>query len=234
MGDLNYRHDSSLSTEALFKNARSNYSHLIQFDQLHLVQQQHLAFTGFIESPITFPPTYKYAKGSNEYDSRSRRGIREPAWCDRVLFTSQLSGEGKPLIQSERYDSFQEANSSDHKPVFSILTVSSKHINERTREMLATKEKTRLLQLDQGTPTVSLSNHILDFGDVTTKQRVCKQMSIVNTSKNNAYLTFLPQETGVCKEWFSVNPTEFMLLPQEEKIIDIEVCVLPKHIRVEE
>ena len=134
MGDLNYRLDSSLPTETLFKAARYDYHNLIQFDQLHFVQQQHLAFSGFLESIITFPPTYKFLKGSNEYDTRPRKEIREPAWCDRILFTSQSSD--RSWIQSERYDSYQEVNSSDHKPVYSIMTITSKHINKQIQMMI--------------------------------------------------------------------------------------------------
>lgn len=232
MGDLNYRLDCSLSTDDLFKKARSHYSLLLPFDQLHSVQQQQLAFTEFTESAITFPPTYKYIKGTNDYDDRPRKLIREPAWCDRVLYTRESSIGEKPLIRNEKYDSFQEAKSSDHKPVYSILTVSSKRVNERLRNAIAVKENEKIVQWDQEKPIVNLSKQILDFGDVITKQRVRKQFSVVNNSNSNAYVVFLPQGSDVCKAWFSVTSTEFMLIPHEEKIVEVEVCISPQQARV--
>jgi hypothetical protein len=34
---------------------------------------------------ITFLPTYKYVKGTNQYDFKSKR---MPSWCDRILYSA--------------------------------------------------------------------------------------------------------------------------------------------------
>ncbi|KAG0349762.1 hypothetical protein BGZ54_004221, partial [Gamsiella multidivaricata] len=57
---------------------RQLYSH----DQLSAQRKTMNVFRGFREAPITFPPTYKFRMGSNQYDIAKR----VPAWTDRVLW----------------------------------------------------------------------------------------------------------------------------------------------------
>ena len=44
-------------------------------------------FQGFHEGDITFPPTYKYALFSDDYDTSDK--CRVPAWTDRVLYRAR-------------------------------------------------------------------------------------------------------------------------------------------------
>ncbi len=62
-----------------------------------------------LELTITFPPTYKYAIGSNEFDGGEKN--RCPAWTDRILFVPR----GLTCME---YTSMMDLQSSDHKPVF--------------------------------------------------------------------------------------------------------------------
>jgi hypothetical protein len=43
-------------------------------------------FVEFEEGKISFMPTYKFKKESNEYD---REKLRIPSWCDRILYRSE-------------------------------------------------------------------------------------------------------------------------------------------------
>lgn len=57
---------------------------LLRSDQLNQQRSLGRAFKGFQEGNIRFPPTYKYDKNANQFDTSSKR--RCPAWTDRILF----------------------------------------------------------------------------------------------------------------------------------------------------
>ena len=82
-----------------------------KFDQLNIFKEELMNYD-IKEPTITFPPTYKYAKNSNNYNLLKR----EPAWTDRILFKENN------LIKALLYDRL-EINYSDHKPVFSIFEI---------------------------------------------------------------------------------------------------------------
>ena len=69
----------------------------------------------FKEGNINFIPTYKYDKGSQNFDTSRKQRI--PAWTDRVLFRSAANDKIKLL----EYTSIPGVNFSDHKPVNAIF-----------------------------------------------------------------------------------------------------------------
>jgi phosphatidylinositol-bisphosphatase len=69
MGDLNYRLDCLRDTALEFVQ-EGNFTELLKFDQLFAQMKSELAFNGFYEATLTFPPTYKYDPGTNIYDTR--------------------------------------------------------------------------------------------------------------------------------------------------------------------
>jgi hypothetical protein len=87
---------------------------LLQYDQLRATMALGRAFPGFVESPITFAPTFKFDKGTDDYDTSPKQRI--PAWTDRILF--------KPVgTQVSIYNSVETARHSDHRPVFATFLV---------------------------------------------------------------------------------------------------------------
>ena len=80
-------------------------------DQLNIFKDE-LKKYNIKENNITFPPTYKYIKNTNNYDLLKR----EPAWTDRILYKEN------DLIRSIIYDRI-DINYSDHKPIFSIFEI---------------------------------------------------------------------------------------------------------------
>lgn len=89
-GDLNYRVNfDNLETRKMATDGR--HLQLLQYDQLMITQKEGLAFVGFQEGEITFPPSYKFDIGTDIYDSSKKQRI--PSWCDRVLFRAKLDRE---------------------------------------------------------------------------------------------------------------------------------------------
>ncbi|XP_015588622.1 inositol polyphosphate 5-phosphatase E isoform X1 [Cephus cinctus] len=105
----------------------------LQKDQLRTTLNEGAVLRGFEEAPITFPPTYKYDPGTQNFDSSSKQ--RTPAYTDRILFkgkghnkgyisrvsydnaNSQKDGALECLI----YDSVPNICTSDHKPVWGVF-----------------------------------------------------------------------------------------------------------------
>jgi len=95
MGDFNFRlipGDGDMLKRDQFRNKVSTDAWL------------HNHFT---ESPITFPPTYKYIVGTRLFDEK-----REPAWCDRVLY-----GNSEKILPLEYNSVSSTIHTSDHRPV---------------------------------------------------------------------------------------------------------------------
>ena len=82
-----------------------------KYDQLNIFKEDLMEYD-IKEHNISFPPTYKYIKNTNNYNLLKR----EPAWTDRILFKENN------LIKSMIYDRI-ELNYSDHKPVFAIFEI---------------------------------------------------------------------------------------------------------------
>ena len=83
-----------------------------KYDQLNIFKDQLIKYD-IKEKFITFPPSYKYIKYSNNYNILKRG----PSWTDRILYKEN------GLINSLFYDRIEDVNYSDHKPVFSIFEI---------------------------------------------------------------------------------------------------------------
>uniref|UniRef100_A0A2H1WLC4 phosphoinositide 5-phosphatase n=1 Tax=Spodoptera frugiperda TaxID=7108 RepID=A0A2H1WLC4_SPOFR len=109
---------------------------LLHADQLTAVLEDGAAFRDFREAPITFPPTYKYDPGSQQFDTSSKQ--RAPAYTDRILYkarsmttnsSSAFSGlrriSSVPVTSGVKclaYNSVQSVCTSDHKPVWGLFS----------------------------------------------------------------------------------------------------------------
>lgn len=125
---MNYRID--LRRDAVIADLKSgNYAHLTSQDQLLKEMKTNRGFRlrSFVEGPLNFPPTYKYDRRSDEYDTSEKR--RVPAWCDRVLWRSREPARVEQL-HYRRY----EANVSDHRPISSAFRLTVKSVSAQRRE----------------------------------------------------------------------------------------------------
>lgn len=87
VGDFNYRIEGDYDFVRKVIDSRDLHS-LLECDQLQNAMKAGKVFSGMREPPITFPPTYKFDKGSTKYDSSEKR--RVPSWCDRILFRGSV------------------------------------------------------------------------------------------------------------------------------------------------
>lgn len=132
LGDLNYRvdlhrddaerlvRDAFVSTDdERLLPAHTALEVLLSRDQLlHRLRAGSYEYfdfpTGFSEQPISFPPTFKYDPGTQNFESTK---LRVPSWCDRVLFSPNS------ILEPLSYDSIPGAASSDHRPVVATFAL---------------------------------------------------------------------------------------------------------------
>ncbi|KAI3639961.1 hypothetical protein MIR68_002002 [Amoeboaphelidium protococcarum] len=125
LGDFNYRIDSA-NDEVRGRINKGDHLSLLALDQLGIQMRLGGAFQGFQEGKITFPPTYRFDVGTNDYDTSEKARI--PAWTDRVLF----KGQGVKLLSYGR----AELTSSDHKPVKAMMQVELKIVNKQIKDQI--------------------------------------------------------------------------------------------------
>lgn len=130
-GDLNYRIDlPNNACRELVENGA--FDELIAVDQLNHEFVQKGAFHGFKEGVVKFYPTYKFDKGTSNYDTSEKQ--RVPSWTDRVLYKT---AKGVESMKQLNYSSLMEIYASDHKPVFSTFESKVEFIDEDKKSKLA-------------------------------------------------------------------------------------------------
>ncbi|ODV85565.1 hypothetical protein CANARDRAFT_176012 [[Candida] arabinofermentans NRRL YB-2248] len=129
LGDLNYR-ISKENNEVRAMIDSGNLQNLLEYDQLCFEMKRRTEMRGFKEMPITFAPTYKYDKGTSQYDSSEKQ--RVPSWTDRILYRGSQ-------IQQLNYNCAQDLVFSDHKPVFGTFAAHVKLIDEEIKSQLTRK-----------------------------------------------------------------------------------------------
>ncbi|KAK2838760.1 hypothetical protein Q7C36_013574 [Tachysurus vachellii] len=123
-GDLNYRLD--LDVEDILKHvSKREFDELMYADQLTRERHKRKAFFNFKEEKITFPPTYRYERGSRDcylWQKYKTSGVRVngPSWCDRVLWKSYP----ETYSTCTSYGCTDDIFTSDHSPVFATFQVS--------------------------------------------------------------------------------------------------------------
>ena len=96
---------------------QSSYrDNLLLHDQLLATMAEGNAFAGLTEGKITFLPTFKFDKDTDDYDTSHKQRI--PAWTDRVVFKP----DGTRVLE---YASVPESMHSDHRPVYASFRVST-------------------------------------------------------------------------------------------------------------
>jgi len=244
LGDLNYRIDESMPTEQVLRSSEKGVlDEMRAIDQLNVERAAGRAFDGFEEGRLNFPPTYKYQPGTDVYEQRPDKKLRAPAWCDRILWTSQEPSH----VEQITYGRSETPNVSDHKPVYSTLRIVVKDVVQAKREAIY-DELMKLLDRfeNQTLPIVGLDRVSLDFGEIRYGQSVTLPIQVTNTgnvvaqfrlvpkldevgrnnfafmSRNDFLLNrshvffFFQYQNSICKPWMSVSPTYGMLIPGDQ------------------
>uniref|UniRef100_K7FW42 phosphatidylinositol-3,4,5-trisphosphate 5-phosphatase n=1 Tax=Pelodiscus sinensis TaxID=13735 RepID=K7FW42_PELSI len=122
-GDLNYRLDMEVQDILAHVN-KKEFEALLAVDQLNLEREKNKVFLRFREGDISFPPTYRFERGSRDtyvWQKFKTTGVRinAPSWCDRILWKSRP--ETHVLCNS--YGCTDDIVTSDHSPVFATFEV---------------------------------------------------------------------------------------------------------------
>merc|ERR1711937_1007466 len=148
LGDLNFRVDCKRE-EADKKIAIGDHASLLEKDQLTKQltirdengqlkkEATNPLWRDFQEGAITFPPTYKYDKGTEYYDTSKKRRI--PSWTDRILWIDHCEDPKNPNVKQIAYNALKEVRSSDHKPVFAQFDVKVPGIGDSIGDFSSTK-----------------------------------------------------------------------------------------------
>lgn len=127
-GDLNYRtSDTPPQPEDIAnfpqpdepQESKKHVYSLLSQDQLARERKAKRTFQGFEESPIHFPPTYKYRQSDiipvqqagEEPLVYQWTTHRFPSWCDRILYLSTAN------VKVNGYKALPLQHTSDHRPV---------------------------------------------------------------------------------------------------------------------
>ncbi|XP_054650589.1 phosphatidylinositol 3,4,5-trisphosphate 5-phosphatase 2A [Dunckerocampus dactyliophorus] len=123
LGDLNYRLDMDIQEILNYIN-RKEFDPLLKVDQLNLEREKNKVFLRFAEEEISFPPTYRYERGSRDtyvWQKQKATGMRTnvPSWCDRILWKSYPETH----VVCNSYGCTDDIVTSDHSPVFATFEV---------------------------------------------------------------------------------------------------------------
>ena len=122
IGDMNWR--VNLTYDEAVSMARENQiKEMRSHDQLVMLRNKHPLTARFSEGELTFKPTFKYDKESDQYDTSKKMSV--PSWTDRILYKPQFC---KLLYYNRREHKF-----SDHRPVLGIFecTVKKTNVNRK-------------------------------------------------------------------------------------------------------
>ena len=119
-GDLNFRNDLEYEP-VIGLIQKNNYLEILNNDQFYKNRHFDSDFSLINEGEITFIPTYKFIKGSNNYDNKNM-AKKIPSYTDRIFY-----GNSKG-INNLYYNSINNIKYSSHKPVIGVFEIRANDI----------------------------------------------------------------------------------------------------------
>ncbi|KAI7898816.1 Endonuclease/exonuclease/phosphatase [Cokeromyces recurvatus] len=225
-GDLNYRINLN---EAIIKNyiRQDKLDVLLDYDQLSIERKAGRTFPMFEEGQITFPPTYKYDAGTNQYDTSEKR--RAPSWTDRILWKKERKDIDKQNLKLLSYADCMEMMMSDHKPVRALIELNIRKINSQQQEKTVDSLVKQLIDSQDEQPRGKISSSYVDFGNVHFMEYKEKNIILENTGQVLTVFKFLPKDdTGIIlPSWLQVTPISGVVAPGEKVVIRFEITIDP-------
>ncbi|CAK9295175.1 unnamed protein product [Gordionus sp. m RMFG-2023] len=229
-GDLNYRLDVANQENAKLHLTNNKLHDLMKFDQLTKQKNSGKIFPGFQEGPITFPPTYKYDPGTDNFDSSEK--ARVPSWCDRILWKSASSEKVNLLL----YRSHLALRLSDHKPV-SALFNTKVHVIDQNKFKKAYEFAMKNIDRIENDylPQASVDKLEINFGNVYFMEHIIKKVTLTNIGQVPIQFQFIkkPGFKSYCKSWLCIKPFKYLgsnfVQPGENCIIELSCYVNKSH-----
>lgn len=133
-GDLNIKLDKSMSEQMAnklkqinSKQAYVNYSSYLEYDEFYRDKETFFNEMDMTEEHINFSPTYKYKKGTLEYEQK-----KTPFWSDRIFFKKGLKNDDfSPLAYNKCL-----MNLSDHQPIYGVFKLKTKIIDDQQKQIV--------------------------------------------------------------------------------------------------
>ncbi|TID14470.1 hypothetical protein CANINC_004758 [Pichia inconspicua] len=190
----------SFSQLSLNEEEDRRLAHLFEYDQLNQQMFNGKSFPFFDEMEIHFKPTYKFDRGTDNYDTSEKQ--RVPSWTDRILVYSK----NKRLTELEqlRYNSISQIKFSDHKPVYGIFHAKMEIVDDTAKN----KIEKQLYEMAKQKLYANRSNYG-DFKPLTSNRYIS------GTRFNTDIDQELPEPSSKTQRWWITNDPEALKLGNE-------------------
>jgi phosphatidylinositol-bisphosphatase len=226
-GDLNYRVGTLDQAIVKSKIKEKAYEYLLTFDQLTVEKLGGRVLFQWIEPPIRFDPTYKYDKGTYDFDTSEKK--RTPGWTDRIFY----KGKSRDFLTVKYYGK-HDLLMSDHRPVslFSELEVKCiiDYKYREVRDALSNEYdqiRGKMVNEVVTTSEIDLSDENFQFSDVRYGIAQNKVLTLTNMSNFNVEFEFLPYQQGdkYCASWLSISPQAGIMIPRGSCEIKLHLLI---------
>lgn len=223
LGDLNYRVQLEPGIVEDFVRGKE-YDTILTHDTLSQQIQERKIFTGLKEQSIDFPPTFKYAIGTDSFD-QSRQGsdkAKTPSYTDRIFYSPS------PSLTPKEYTSIMDYSLSDHKPVTALFDFTVSVVDPEKRKQVVESILKQSDSIENSSrPTITVSPKELIVNDAKVLEDAHGEIVISQASLTSGSSTFpVEWELTLDSPSITASPTSGVL-PAGAKVYIRFHCELP-------
>jgi phosphatidylinositol-bisphosphatase len=224
---LNYRIGGDYSDQEVMDIVEHNeWPSLLEQEQLVIQRELGNVFAGFEEGKVVFPPTYKFQPGTDRYERRPDKKLRAPAWCDRILWKSNMHVQQASKLLA--YQSIAKLNISDHRPVHAwfettIRQIVPNRMRNLYQDLLFNVDK----WINASSPKLEISNRVFEIGEITMETRHRVTMELHNNGAVMTEWSFVPKndDAHVAPPWLKFSPVDGILAPGERMTVTATILL---------